>query len=94
MKLIANNNFYDDHLDTSSIPEKAKVVQFFNSVEPGQAVAGGFFDDLVTGETIRKPWRSYASGDYAWTSSEVYHFEKYDLELKPEFIKYVLSLQE
>ena len=31
------------------------------------------------------------SSEYCWTSEEIYHFEKYDLKLNDDVIRYILS---
>ena len=33
----------------------------------------------------------YESGDYYWNTSDIYHFEKYDLKLNDDFVQYVLE---
>ena len=35
--------------------------------------------------------RLYTDGEYSWTSEEIYHFEKYNLELNEDFVKKVIE---
>ncbi len=84
---------YNDELslERAVIPNKKKVLHFLKS-QPPYAAAGGPFEDVVTGEyQSGKEFLAFKVADWKWTSSDIYHFEKYDLELKPEFIEYVLT---
>ena len=78
------------NLEPKSLMTK-KVLSFMKSVSPGKSAAGGRFRDVVKDEIVDVDWLSYSYGEFSWTTADIYHFEKYDLELKPEFIEYVLS---
>ena len=51
--------------------------------------SSGGFDDVVTGERVREPLVAHIDGPWSWTSQDVYHFTRYDLELRPSFIEFV-----
>lgn len=84
------NYFEEEQLHSKPLHEKGAVLSFFRSMKP-TAAAGGRFSDIKTGETINTDWFSYSSDIYSWSTSDIYHFEKYDLELKPEFVEYALA---
>ena len=72
------------------IEDKGKVLSFLKSFEP-KAAAAGHFNDEVTGEAVDVDWLSYSSGTFSWTTADIYHFEKYNLKLKPEFVEYAIA---
>ena len=77
-------------ISDSEIPEKAKILRYLMSFEPDCA-AGMSLVDEVTGNTIDSGVSGYEDGEYYWDTREIYHFDKYNLELNVDFIKYVLS---
>ena len=77
-------------MQAERIEDKEKVLSFLKSFEP-KAVAAGHFEDEITGDVVNTDWLSYSSGSFSWTTADIYHFEKYDLELKPEFVEYALA---
>ena len=65
---------------------------FVSFLKNGKLVSiGGIVVDFSTGEWTNIENLDYESGDYYWNSSDIYHFEKYDLKLNSDFIKYVLE---
>lgn len=95
MARITTTDYRDgDEFRRKKCAAKGTVLRHLKSFQP-YAAAGGPFEDMVTGEDQwGKQFLAYSDNGWNWTSSEIYHLEKYDLELKPEFIEYVLSLQE
>lgn len=71
-------------------PEKAAILAFMKSKKP-RWHTGAKVDDLVTGAQTNIPLNATECGRWGWTSQELYHFERYDLSLKPEFVEFVLS---
>ena len=71
-------------------PEKAVILDFMRSKKP-RWHTGAKVDDLVTGTQTDIPLNATECGKWGWTSQELYHFERYDLSLKPEFVEFVLS---
>jgi len=43
------------------------------------------------GEKLSDSVTCFNDGEYCWTSEEIYHFEKYDLKLNDDVIRYILS---
>ena len=73
-------------------PAKDQISAFFDSIEP-VAVATGHFKDVVTGDVVLdQADKGYIDGEYSWCTQDVYHFEKYDLALSPDFRDYVLEI--
>ncbi len=92
MKHIATTKYYDgEKLQRSVCTKKQRILKFLNSV-PFDCAAAGYFNDVITGELMESiSWVGYESGQWFWDSQDIYHFEKYDLELDPEFIQYALE---
>lgn len=65
-----------------------KYLRSFNNV----AVAAGYPEDVVTGEIVRIPYLAFEDDEYCWDSSDIYHLEKYDIALDPEFVDKVLAV--
>lgn len=93
MKLISATNYLEDNKITTkklSPQTKQAVLKYlrsFNSV----AIAAGYPEDIVTGEMVMIPYYAYRDGEFCWNSSDIYHLEKYDIELNQEFVDKVLS---
>ena len=47
--------------------------------------------DYISGEKLSDSVTRFNDGEYCWTSEEIYHFEKYDLKLNDDVIRYILS---
>ena len=91
MRSIATTGYAQNgYFPTKALAEKGKVLAFMRKQAPFCATAGRF-EDAITGETVRdRAWGWYRHGDWQWSDHDVYHFEKYDLELEPEFVGYAL----
>lgn len=91
MKRIYSQQYADGNLSCSVNPDKKKLLDFMRK-QDHVAVAAGYVNDVVTGENlVGKYLFAYQDGGYGWTSQDVYHFEKYDLELTPEFCAFALA---
>ena len=92
MRSVATSD-YTQGLDfpTKLLAEKDKVLAFMHKPSPFCATAGRF-EDVTTGEAVYdRAWGWYRHGDWQWSDRDAYHFEKYDLELEPEFVDYALK---
>lgn len=48
--------------------------------------------DYIAGKKTGNTMNFFTNGrSYAWTSEEIYHFEKYNIELNEDFIRHVLK---
>jgi len=91
MTTICTSRYWDgEPMKTAPNPDKEALLAFLGKF-PFVAAAAGHFTDAVTGEEVGEDWLSYEAGGYSWDSSDVYHFDKYDLELTPEFCQYALA---
>lgn len=74
----------------NEIQGKDKVLRYLKSFDPDCA-AGMSLVDEVTGDTIDLGVSGYEDGVYYWDTREIYHFDKYNLELNTDFVEYVLG---
>lgn len=76
---------------TAKLARKDEVLAFMRSQTPFCATAG-HFNDATTGKPVEGiGWGWYRSGGWQWSDRDTYHVERYDLELDPEFVAYVLD---
>lgn len=71
-------------------PEKETIMRFFNSTRY-EVTAAGCFEDEVTGEYTDIPEVATMRDGVIWGNKDAYHFEKYDMELSPEFRAYAIE---
>ena len=91
MEAVASEYWNDEPVESGALENKSAVLAFMRSHKP-VAVAPGFFTDAVTGETVDdRSLCAYEDGEWEWDDCDTYHVEKYDLKLKPEFVKYALT---
>lgn len=91
MKRIYTADYKDGNVRSKRDPEKGAIMAFIEGIAP-VAVAAGYFNDAVTGDQVTGVDNmGYVSGPYSWCTEDVYHFERYDLELDPDFREYALS---
>lgn len=72
------------------IENKEIILQFLKSFSPSWFTSARV-SDVISGETIEKCNNVFSDGGYEWTEAEIYHFEKYNLQLDNSFIRYVLK---
>ena len=76
---------------TKRLAGKEKVLAFMHKPTPFCATAG-HFDDVTTGKPVESwSWGWFRCGGWQWSERDIYHVEKYDLELDPEFVTYALK---
>ena len=73
------------------ISEKEKVCKYLKSFDP-KWITTGRVEDRIKKERIDICDHSYSDGIYEWSETDIYHFEKYNMPLKDEFIKHVLAV--
>ncbi|MDY4040964.1 MAG: hypothetical protein SOY67_02495 [Collinsella sp.] len=91
MREAATTRYYaGEPMRTAPCAEKARVLAFMRGADP--VAAAGYVRDERTGE--------YAAGvtdlaferdGWEWYQRDIYHLERYDLELDPGFIDLALS---
>lgn len=93
VKEFSGDNSYSSikELIGKYIPEKDKILKYLKSFSPDCA-AGMCLVDEITGEEVGIGVEGYEDGVYYWDTREIYHFEKYNMELQNDFLEYVLSI--
>ena len=83
---VSLKKFIGYHLD-----EKETILRYFKEHNSETAIITCASTDYISGEKLSDSVTCFNDGEYCWTSEEIYHFEKYDLKLNDDFIRYVLS---
>lgn len=93
MKWILSSEVNINNIQATAIllPQKAKILAYFKNHTSNAAHASSTIIDLVTNQDTRLPKVAYNDGKYSWSSTLVYHFEKYNLKLDDDFIQHVLN---
>ena len=93
MKWILGDNVnINDIISTAVVlPEKAKILEYFQNHTSNAAYASSTIVDVTTHTDTKIPEALYNDGEYRWSATLVYLFEKYNLKLNDEFIQHVLS---
>lgn len=74
--------------------DKSKIMEYLNSFGPVLFTTAKVYDE-VKKETVNKICDNvFFDGEYEWTATEKYMFEKYNIELDSSFIKKVIGLYE
>ncbi|MBP3760240.1 MAG: hypothetical protein J6I55_01970 [Ruminococcus sp.] len=99
MKSITDYREFSDNDSDGSLLEnigkksefKEKILEYFKKYGVDAVTLTRCAVDYVTGKNLLNSVLCHTDGIYIWTNEEVYHFEKYDIELKKDFIEYVLN---
>lgn len=70
-------------------PIKNDILDYFKNHGVFQAVMAHAATDYITGEMLKSSVQLFSDGVYRWTNEEIYHFEKYDIKLNDDFIRYI-----
>ena len=71
--------------------EKEIILRYFKLHNSETAIIICASTDYISGEKLSDSVTRFNDGEYCWTSEEIYHFEKYDLKLNDDVIRYILS---
>ncbi len=71
-----------------TINDKQKIVTYLKET-PLSAFTSSPVIDVFTGKEVYAADNAHSDSIYCWYESEIYYFEKYNLQLKPEFIEYI-----
>lgn len=71
-----------------STEDKKNIISYLRSFEPCKFTSEPVID-VFSGEKISDADNGYSDGVYTWYESEIYYFEKYDLDINKSFIDYV-----
>ena len=79
-----------NHISEQAIDGKRKVLLYLkNGNDDGVRCSGVY--DYVKAEPQFDTIHLFTDGEYYWDSEEIYHFEKYNLELNPDFVEKALK---
>lgn len=70
------------------VDNKHKIIAYLNSFDDDAFTSQPVYD-IFSGERVSDADNAKTDGVYTWYQSEIYHFEKYDLQLNEEFINYL-----
>lgn len=73
------------------IKDKYLILEYMKSFELYAVSPGRIFDEIEQREVSDICYSLYTDGQYIWSTRSIYHFEKYNMPLKSEFVEYVLS---
>ena len=92
MRQAATTRYYTgEPMRTASCADKQRVLSFMSSLDP-VAAAAGYVRDEMTGEyAIGVTELAYEHAGWEWYQRDIYHLDKYDVELDPDFIAMALS---
>lgn len=93
VKEFSENSNYPD-LNTMinyPIKNKSDILKFLKSFAPIAVMTKGITDYIKNVSDNTQSLTLFNFGEWFWTNEMIYHFEKYDLKLKDEFIDYVSS---
>lgn len=76
-------------------PSKGAILEFMRSGEE-DAIWEGYIRDYKSGEYAvpKTVGIEYTAHGLYWSNEDVYNFERYDLELLPEFCEAVLTIMD
>ena len=86
---VSKNNF-KSYLSEKPILYKNDILKYLRSFSEC-AFTSEPVKDKYTDEIVYDADNARSDGEYIWYESEIYHFEKYNLKLNEDFIKYVLK---
>lgn len=79
-----------EQIRDDEIEGKQKILKYLKSFHSDSA-AGMSLVDEITGKTQKSGVEGFEDGLFYWDTREIYHFEKYNLELNEDFIQHVLN---
>lgn len=93
MKWILGDNVNINDIAATAVvlPEKAKILDYFHNHASNVAYASSTVVDVTTHTDTRIPEALYNDGEFRWSATLVYLFDKYNLKLNDDFIQHVLN---
>lgn len=69
---------------------KMMLLNYMKSFEAN--CVGGLVDDCKTGEVLLITNSGYEDDEFTWTTQDIYHIEKYNAAVNPDFITHVKEM--
>lgn len=73
------------------IAEKRLVMEYLTGFYPNLSTTGRVYDNVKKVVVESKIDNGYFDGEYYWDETDIFHLDKYNMPLNPDFIEYVLS---
>lgn len=77
-----------------SIKEKEKILKYLNSFEPVLITSAKIYDAIEEVSIYNICDNVFFDGEYEWTATEKYMFEKYNVFVEHDFIDKVVGFYE
>ena len=81
-----------NHISKEPLKEKTIILNYLKGF-PNYAIRCCTLNDFVEEKIYSPSVYLHFDGEYIWNDEETYHFEKYNMELNPDFIKKVMDTQ-
>ncbi len=86
---MSRENFHHN-TTIDPIENKDTILEYLKRFEDWAFTSQPVYD-IYTGEEVADADNGKTDGVYTWYESEIYHFQKYNLILNDDFIKYVMN---
>ena len=74
-----------NHISDTPIKGKETVLKYLKSW-PNEGIRCETLVDYIKAETLTPSVWTHTDGEYRWTDEEIYHFEKYNMQLDKDFL--------
>ena len=81
---------FNKNTTKNPVDDKYKILEYLKRFEDCAFTSQPVYD-IYNGEKISDADNAKTDGVYTWYQSEIYHFEKYDLQLNDDFIRYLTN---
>lgn len=72
------------------VANKSEIVNYLKSFNSDCVSAGRVFDSVIDEYTDITD-EAFDDGEFCWSSTDIYYFDKYDIKLNSDFIKKVIA---
>lgn len=82
---------YEYNYSDKPHPQKDKILQYLKSFKYSW-ITSQCVIDIKNNQAVNTAEKLYNDGKFEWSESDIYHFEKYDLILSPDFYSHISAL--
>lgn len=82
---------FENYISEKPLEKKQTVLSYLKRFDICAHTTQPVFDK-ITGEKVLDADNARSDGLYTWYESEIYHFEKYNYMISPDFVEHVLSI--
>lgn len=76
-----------EHTSDTPIKNKERILEYLKNGTYDGERCSSIYDYVRNERIISEDVTLFTDGEYYWDSEEIYHFEKYNIELNKEFFK-------